>query len=285
MRDRPRGTVNNPAMYKATREWEQRSGMDRRVGDSELAEALAYGRMEILFQPQFAAADGKLIGAEALARWHHPLFGCIAGDQLFAIAEQIGRAGPISRRVVGAALEAATAWPDDLQLSINVTAADLAADDFVSAMRQLIATSTFPPDRLTLEITEESLLEDLSRTAERLQLLSEKGVRIALDDFGAGFCNFGYLKRLPLHGLKLDRSMVEGIETPGRDLAVLRAIIAMAGALELYVTVEGIEQPVQLEAAIREGCTYWQGYLGGEPMTADAFNLMAFTLPSAFRLS
>lgn len=272
-------------MYKATREWEQRSGMDRRMGDKDLAEALAFGRMEILFQPQFAAIDGKLIGAEALARWHHPLFGCIAGDQLFAIAEQLGRAGPISRRVAAAALEAATAWPDDLQLSINVTAADLAANDFVASMRQLIAASGLPATRLTLEITEESLLDDLPRTAERLQALADHGVRVALDDFGAGFCNFGYLKRLPLHGLKLDRSMVEGIEGPGRDLAVLRAIVAMAGALELYITVEGIEQTEQLDAAVREGCTYWQGYLGGEPMTAAAFEQMAFTLPSAFRPS
>jgi EAL domain-containing protein (putative c-di-GMP-specific phosphodiesterase class I) len=182
-----------------------------------LVAALERDEIEILFQPQFAAVDGALIGAEALARWHHPEQVLIGGEGLFEAAEQAGLVRRLSRHVADAALAAAAGWRDDLRLSLNVTAIDLAEPGFADAIAASLATAGFPPERLTLEITEQVLVADLDRPAERLRQLADLGVRIALDDFGAGFCHFGYLKRLPLHYLKLDRSMVEGIDENPRS--------------------------------------------------------------------
>jgi len=139
-----------------------------------------------------------------------------------------------------------------------------------------LAKADFPPERLTLEITEQVLVVDLDRSAERLRQLADLGIRIALDDFGAGFCNFRYLKRLPLHYLKLDCSMVEGIDENPRDLAVLRGIMSMAVALGLEVVAEGVERESQREVIAREGCVAWQGFFGARPMTLVQFSGLTF---------
>jgi EAL domain-containing protein (putative c-di-GMP-specific phosphodiesterase class I) len=255
---------------------DRRANDDRRAGipsseNAALLAALDRGEIEILFQPQFAAADGGVIGAEALVRWNHPEQVLIGGEALFEAAERAGLLGRLSRHVVGAALVAAAQWRDGLRLSLNITAADLAEAGFADMIAAALMAADFPPERLTLEITEQVLVADLDRSAERLRQLAEIGVRIALDDFGAGFCNFGYLKRLPLHYLKLDRSMVEGIDENPRDLAVLRGILAMAVALGLEVIAEGIERESQREAIVREGCAAWQGFFGARPMKGAEF--------------
>ena len=133
----------------------------------------------------------------------------------------------------------------------------------------------FAPERLTLEITEQALVSELNRSAARLRHLADLGIRIALDDFGAGFCNFRYLKVLPLHSLKLDRTMIEGITDDARDLAVFRGIVAMARALDLKVVAEGIETEAQRDAVAREGCDAWQGFLGARPLEAAEFAELA----------
>jgi EAL domain-containing protein (putative c-di-GMP-specific phosphodiesterase class I) len=127
----------------------------------------------------------------------------------------------------------------------------------------------------TLEITEQALVTELDRSERQLERLVRCGIRIALDDFGAGFCNFHYLKRLPLQVLKLDRSMVQGTVDDERDLAVLRGILAMARALGLTVVAEGIETEEQRATIVREGCENWQGFLGGAPMNARDFSAFA----------
>jgi len=259
---------------------ERRTRSDRRnlvahpIGD-ELRAALGRGEIEILFQPQFASADGTLVGAEALARWRHPQRGRIGADELFAIAARAGLVEALSHHIAQAALSTAGNWPVPLRLSLNVTAADVAAGDFARNIASAVEAAGFPPEHLTLEITEQVLLNDLERTAARLRELAALGVRIELDDFGAGFCNFDYLKRLPLHALKLDRSMVQGIAEDPRDLAVLRGIVAMAKALRLEVVAEGIEREEQRAAIAREGCGSWQGFLGAAPMAADEFAKLA----------
>lgn len=255
---------------------ERRQQTDRRRSDphpiaEDLAEALAHDRIALLFQPQFHAESGDLAGAEALVRWQHPRHGELAGDAVVAIAQGGGMARRLARHIARASLEAAKDWPVALRLSLNVTAMDLADRTFGEDLLAMLADTGFPAARLTLEITEQALVADLDRSAERLRLLADHGIRIALDDFGAGFCNFSYLKMLPLHGLKLDRSMVEGITACERDLAVLRGIIAMAKALGLAVIAEGIETEALREAVVREGCAVWQGYLGGKPVDAAAF--------------
>jgi len=257
---------------------ERRNASDRRGGGrrvEELAAALVQNQVEILFQPQFASSDGTLIGAEALSRWNHPTLGKIGAEALFDIAERAGHARDLTRHIAGRALVVAAAWPEPLRLSLNVTASDLAAMDFADTIAEALSAAGFPPERLTLEITEQALVYELDRSAAQLERLAARGVSIALDDFGAGFCNFHYLKRLPLHLLKLDRSMIEGIAEDERDIAVLRGIVAMARALGLAIVAEGIETEEQRATIAREGCDKWQGFLGGAPMTADEFALIA----------
>lgn len=239
--------------------------------EADLLAALDKDEIEILFQPQFASSDDKLIGAEALARWHHPKLGKVAAGALFAIAERAEYMPQLSRHIAARALTTAATCPSNLRLSLNVTPADLATGNFAEEFLGLLAETGFPAERLTLEITEQALLGDVERSAVVLAKLVERGVRIALDDFGAGFCNFRYLKLLPLHYLKLDRAMVDGIVRDERDLAVLRAIVALAKALDLAVIAEGIESEEQRALVAAEGCAFYQGFLRAAPMGAAEF--------------
>ncbi|QZH75599.1 MAG: EAL domain-containing protein [Erythrobacter sp.] len=255
---------------------DRRARNDRRASEphpiiEDLAEALTADGVDLLFQSQWRSADAALAGAEALVRWEHPDHGSLAGDALVAIAQSGGIARRLSRHIARAAMRAALGWPAQMRLSLNVTAMDLFDRSFGEGLLAMLEETGFPAERLTLEITEQALVADLDRSAERLEMLAQAGIRIALDDFGAGFCNFRYLKVLPLHALKLDRSMIEGVAEEGRDLAVLRGIIAMAKALDLQVIAEGIETEAQRAAIVREGCHVWQGYLGGRPVAAAQF--------------
>lgn len=270
-------------MSVATTPSERRQRRDRRAAflhplADDLAEAMARDEVDLLFQPQFATADGRMTGAEALVRWHHADLGAVSGDELVLIAQGSHGGSDLRQGLTGhvlaRAMAVAATWPPHLRLSLNVTAADLAAPDFGVSITAGITASGVAPARLTLEITEQALVADLDRSAARLEELVALGVRVALDDFGAGFCNFRYLKKLPLHYLKLDRSMVQGIAEDRRDLEVLRGIVAMANALDLAVVAEGIETEAQRQAVAHEGCESWQGYLGGRPMAADELDLL-----------
>lgn len=259
---------------------ERRGKSDRRQGaqselDDQLRAALDGDQIEIDYQPQFRSADGALIGAEALSRWRHPRRGRIGADALFTFARRTSIAGELSHHVVRLALSDAVQWPDALHLSINVTAGDLAEPSFAYVIAAMVREAGFPFERLTLEITEQALVADFEASAEQLRQLADQGVRIALDDFGAGFCNFRYLKHLPLDCLKIDRSLVESVDDDHRDLEIFRGIVAMANALGLDVVAEGIENERQLAAVVREGCRSWQGFLGAEPMTAAQFLTVA----------
>lgn len=259
---------------------DRRRRHDRRLATADplalqLAEGMALGAVEVLFQPQYSSASGQIIGAEALARWRRPLLGDIAGDELFRIATRAGMVRQVSDHVMDEALQTAARWPANLRLSLNVSAGDLATPGFPDIVAGALCRSEFAPERLTLEITEQALVAELDWSAERLTRLVDLGIRVALDDFGAGFCNFRYLKKLPLHDIKLDRSMIEGIADDRRDLEILRGIVALASALDLAVVAEGIETEAQLAAITREGCASWQGYLGARPMRAGAFLALA----------
>ena len=250
--------------------------------EADLLRAIDGNQIEVMFQPQFRIGeDGRgssgdiLSGAEALARWNHPRLGRIGAAALFAVAERADHVVPLSRHIAAAALRVAARWPEELRLSLNVTADDLAAGSFSTELGVAIDASGFPSHRLTLEVTEQVLVADMQLAERMLAGLATQGIRIALDDFGAGFCNFRYLKTLPLHYLKLDRSMVDGIVEDPRDLAVLRAIVAMAGALDLEVIVEGIETEAQRAVIGREACGYYQGFLKAQPLSARVFAALA----------
>jgi EAL domain-containing protein (putative c-di-GMP-specific phosphodiesterase class I)/GGDEF domain-containing protein len=249
--------------------------------EADLLRAIDAREIEVMFQPQFriagdiGSAGDVLSGAEALARWDHPRLGRIGAAALFAVAERADHVVPLSRHIAAAALRAAARWPDELRLSLNVTADDLAVGSFATELGIAIDASGFPRERLTLEVTEQVLVADMQLAERMLAGLAGQGIRIALDDFGAGFCNFRYLKTLPLHYLKLDRSMIDGIVEDPRDLAVLRAMVAMAGALDLEVIVEGIETEAQRAVIGREACGYYQGFLKAQPLSGRTFSALA----------
>ncbi len=237
--------------------------------ESDLVTALGREEIMVLFQPQFSCSTSEMTGAEALARWHHPSLGEVGARDLFAIAEKAAMVAPLSRHIVTRALEKAVQWPKHMRLSLNITPEELAEDGFARGFAELVARSGFSPERLTLEITEDILLTNLEFAARALTTMKDGGYSIALDDFGAGFCNFNYLKVLPLDVVKLDRSMVTGIASDTRDLEVLRAIVSLCRALKLDVVAEGIENEQQLAVIIEQGCALWQGFLRSEPIAPD----------------
>lgn len=242
--------------------------------EADLLGAIDRDEIEIFYQPQFSLPEERITGGEALARWNHPQLGRIGAGALFAIAERADHVAPLSRHIAKRALEGARVWPAGLRLSLNVTPADLATGSYYGELIDLVEASGFDAARLTLEVTEQALLYDVELAARILAGFSARGIRIALDDFGAGFCNFRYLKLLPLHYLKLDRSMIEGLAGDARDLAILRAIVAMAGVLDLEVIAEGIESEAQRNVAAQEGCAFYQGFLRAPPLDAAAFHAL-----------
>jgi len=248
-----------------------------------LVEAMESGQIRLLYQPQFSAS-GAIVGAEALARWdrgHGSGEGGIAnamgGEALFALAEANGLAESLGDHLRALAFATAAHWPGDLRMSFNVTAHDLGRDEFVVSLTQVLDKSGCDPARLTLEITEQEVMRDLDNPAQRLKRIRALGIGVALDDFGAGFCNFGYLKKLPVNCLKLDRSMISGLGEDTRDLEILRAIITMGRALDLDVVAEGVETPGQRDLVISEGCTSWQGFFGAGPLSEAEFLTLAST--------
>jgi EAL domain-containing protein (putative c-di-GMP-specific phosphodiesterase class I) len=237
--------------------------------ERDLLRALDRREIEVLFQPQFSCRNGALVGAEALARWQHPTLGEIGARDLFAVAERAALVAPLSRHVAARALEDAGNWPAELTLSLNITPEELGDPRFAADFAGVISRSTIEPERLMLEITEDLLLRNLEQAAAALGALRKLGFRTALDDFGAGFCNFRYLRELPLDAIKLDKIMVDGVPGDTKALAVLRAIMALAKALELDIYAEGIENDVQRATITSEGCDYWQGFLRAAPMKGE----------------
>lgn len=243
--------------------------------EADLLGAMHRDEITVLFQPQFDVRSGTLAGAEALARWEHPRFGRIAAQTLFAVADRGDHVAQLSHHIAMRALTLAAAWPKPLRLSLNITAEDFALADVAGAIRKLLARSGFAAERLTLEITEQSLIGDFEACARALQVLAADGVDVALDDFGTGFSNFRTLKALPLNALKLDRSLVRDIAKDPRDRAIVAAMIAMARALNLKVIAEGIENTAQLAVLAEQGCDLFQGFLRSGPVSAEEFAVLA----------
>jgi predicted signal transduction protein with EAL and GGDEF domain len=247
--------------------------------EADLIGALHRQEIAVLYQPQFRVGDGTLAGAEALARWEHPGVGRIGAETLFTVAERADQMAPLSQAVAGAALAGARAWPAPLRLSLNVTAQDFALPDFAQSLLARVANAGFAPDRLTIEITEQTLIDDFDGCAQALRRLADSGVAVALDDFGTGFSNFRTLKALPLDTLKLDRSLVRDVAHDRRDRAILAAMVAMARALSLGVVAEGVESAEQLAVLAQEGVDLFQGFLRAGPLDGAAMAQMAAGAP------
>jgi len=235
----------------------------------DLRRALDQDEIEILFQPQVSIATRRIVGAEALARWRHPELGELGAITLFGVAERSDYLVQLSDHVQRKALAAAAAWPDSLaglRLSVNITAADIVRPGFAAQFVETVRESGFDGGRLTVEVTEGGLIEDLSAAASLLAGLRRSGLRVAIDDFGTGYSSLAYLKALPLDYLKIDKRLVEDIGGSPRDQVVVRSVIDMARSLGLEVIAEGVETEEQLALLAREGCNLYQGFLCSPPV-------------------
>ncbi|MEO5939207.1 MAG: GGDEF domain-containing phosphodiesterase [Sphingomonas sp.] len=243
----------------------------------DLRRAIDGGEIAVLFQPQVAIATGRITGVEALARWEHPTFGAVGADQLFAAADRADLGLALSDHIQRLALETAAAWPKplaDLRVSINLTAADIARPGFVDILLDRVDAARFARSRLTVEITESGLIDDLGAAAQLLATLRHAGCRVAIDDFGTGYSSLAYLKALPLDYLKIDKKLAQDITGSARDRVVVRGVIEMARSLGLTVIAEGVETEEQLDLLAKEGCQYYQGFLCSEPLTSAALSAL-----------
>ena len=254
--------------------------MNREVADRlflqrEMWTSLEQGDFTLYFQPLWQLDDSRLVGAEALTRWQHPVRGLLLPEHFIALAEDselINRIGDWA--IVGACeflAKLKRAGREPVKLSVNLSARQFRGDRLVATFKQALHSSGAAATDLEVEITETMLMENLEQTRAVLEQLKALGISIAIDDFGTGYCSLGYLKDLPIDVLKVDKSFVQRVETSRHDAEIVAAVIAMAHKLRMTVVAEGIESEGQLESLRDNHCDLGQGFLLGKPLTAEAF--------------
>jgi len=242
--------------------------------EGELRQALSAGHLRLVYQPIVALATGQIIGAEALLRWDR-LGAPIGPGQFVPLAEETGDIVPIGRWVLAEACQQARRWQretrlTDFAISVNTSARELAEPRFVAEVVGTLATTGLAPEHLTLEVTESVLLADETAAVVTLRALRAAGVHIAVDDFGTGYSSLSYLDRLPVDGLKIDRSFVQGL-APGRGKsALVSATLGFARALGLTVTAEGVETDEQLRKLQELRCRQAQGFYLSRPLSTES---------------
>ena len=221
-------------------------------------------------QPIVSAAHGGVVGFEALVRWDHPQRGALSPEQFLEAAEEAGLLRQIDDAVLRDACLQISAWATSRsgmtpRLSVNLSASSLADPQLKNRVQQMLLDCGFPPRHLFLEITETTLVEDLSSAYDNISALEAHGIRLAIDDFGTGYSSLSYLKRFPVGILKIDRSFVDGLGRSGEDEIIVETVIQMACSLGLEVVAEGVETEQQADWLRACGCHYLQGYLYGKP--------------------
>ncbi|UQN09988.1 bifunctional diguanylate cyclase/phosphodiesterase [Deinococcus sp. QL22] len=239
--------------------------------ESALHLALERGEFVLHYQPQWKASSRRLWGAEALLRWQHPELGLVSPDAFIPLAEVTDLIVPIEEWVLRLACEQAAAWGQvmpGLRVGVNLSACQFQQSDLIETVTWALQASGLSPDRLELELTE-SMLMQVVEAQDTLQRLKDLGVQVAVDDFGTSYSNLAYLKHYPIDVLKIDRSFTAGVAgshpSTKQDKALVEAVIQLAHALELEVTVEGVETGEQVEFVRQRGCEYVQGYWTGRP--------------------
>jgi diguanylate cyclase (GGDEF)-like protein len=240
----------------------------RRLLELDLQHAIARNEFELYYQPMVSLVANKVVGFEALVRWHHPVRGLISPLDFIPAAEETGMIVAIGEWVLRTACFEAENWPADLSVAVNLSPMQFKKGDFVATVRAALDASGLRPDRLELEITESILLRDTSGTLEALHQLRAMGICVALDDFGTGYSSLSYLHSFPFNKIKIDQSFVRNLMANKESMSIVRAIIGLGQSLGMRTTAEGVETLEQLDRLREEGCTGVQGYYFSCPRPA-----------------
>ncbi len=243
---------------------------DRRALEEDLRDALARGEMELSYQPIVNAKTNTVTGMEALIRWTHPERGPISPALFIPIAEEANLIWALGEWVLRKACDDASRWPGAMRVAVNVSPIQFANAELPKIVAHALAASGLPPEQLELEITESVFLGDSAETSQMFKALKGLGVRLALDDFGTGYSSLGYLQSAPFDKIKIDQSFVRGATEAGsRNSAIIAAIVALAEALEMETTAEGIESLDQLDLIRKLNVSHVQGYVYSKPVSND----------------
>jgi diguanylate cyclase (GGDEF)-like protein/PAS domain S-box-containing protein len=251
--------------------------------EAELALAVNRDEFELFYQPQLHLADGRLIGAEALIRWRHPVRGLVSPAEFMPVVNTSPSSDRIAKWVINTACAKAASWERAgyaIRIGVNLSTSLLRSGDLASTVQQALALSGLSPTNLELEITEDILLDDEKSALDTFLKIQKLGVRIVFDDFGTGFASLSYLKKFPLDGLKIDQSFVFGLLANPDDAAIVSSTIGLSKQLGLSVIAEGIEDRATADFLLRMGCEEGQGYFFGRPMPASEFEARFLTGPA-----
>ncbi len=241
---------------------------------TELRAALSDGNLALHYQPKVRMSDRRVVGVEALLRWNHPTYGPISPDEFIPVAEHSGLIAPLTSWVIDTALTQAAHWNAlgyELNVAVNVSARNVADERLLSEITALLAKTGVPPHQLVLELTETSVMTDLTGGIDLLHRLSATGAHLSIDDFGTGYSSLSRLAKLPVDEVKIDRSFVMGMEGDGSNAVIVRSTIDLARSLGLSVVAEGVETTAGWDALEALGCDSVQGYLISKPLAPDAF--------------
>ncbi len=250
--------------------------------ESDLRWAVERGELWVEYQPIVAAADGAVVGLEALARWGRPEKGTVLPEDFIPVAEETGLIATLGGHLLRLTCQQMRRWLEHLParsplvVSVNLSARQLSRDDFADQVGQILEETGLPPARLKLELTETALVESAERSAAQLARLKRMGVGLWLDDFGTGHSSLAYLHRLPLEGLKIDRSFVSELDQAEGRKEITRSIVLLAHSLGMPTIAEGVETAAQRDRLLELGCDLLQGFLFGAPTpAAEAWSRIA----------
>jgi EAL domain-containing protein (putative c-di-GMP-specific phosphodiesterase class I) len=250
--------------------------------EQELRQGLSQGQVRVVFQPLIDASTREVRGLEALARWNSPTRGNVSPEVFIRVAEKAGLIDQLGFEVLRTTVREASRWPG-IGVAVNVSPLQLRNPYFASQVGDILAEAAFDPARLTIEVTEGVLISNPDQAKRAFSALRKLGVKIALDDFGSGFASIGALREFGFDRMKIDRSLIVALDHDDRNGAVLQATIALATALRLPVTAEGIETEEQAAVVRLSGCDELQGYLFGKPASAEEITSKYFDTPRALR--
>ena len=262
---------NNVQRYHAEL---NRNANDQLEMESQLRRAIERGQLMLHYQPQVDLRTGEVVGVEALVRWPHPEWGMVPPLRFIPIAEESGLIGPLGRWVLRTACAQAVAWRQQglpaQRMSVNLSAKQFLNPGLESEVVSALSDTGLPANMLELELTESVSMKDPEETIRILARFHALGIGLAIDDFGTGYSNLAYLKRFPLHRIKLDRSFIKDIGIDESSEVIAEAMIAMAHKLQLQVVAEGVETLPQRDLLAALGCDLMQGYWFSKPVDADA---------------